>query len=91
MLLQLRLPGIKGNFIIIVQMLINARECSHSKMTMNFCFACQGRLTSALSSSDDHDEKRMIKKTLICFRVASQASARGLKSALSAQTVQDPG
>ena len=71
-------------------MLISARMLSFNNGN-EFLFSCQGRLTSALSSSDDHDEKRMIKKTLIRFSIASRASARGLTSALSAQTVQDPG
>ena len=74
----------------MIRMLISARMLSFNNGN-EFLFSCQGRLTYLLNSSNDHDKKRMMKKTIFCFRVASQASARGLTSALSARTVQDPG
>ena len=72
MRLQLRLPWIKGNLIIMVRMMMMTITESFQKY---FLFS-------------DDQEMIMMLKTMICFSVASQASAL---SALSAQTVQEGG
>ena len=69
MRLQLRLPWIKGNLIIMVRMMM---------MTMT------KSLQKYFSFSDDQEMIMMI-KTTICFSVASQANALSALSVQTVQ------